>query len=276
MNRYLLNNFLYEMDDEIFQNLLILFCKEAQVRIEIKNKCFFNYYPQENQALQLIVEGEDNEEKGVEIVDFFVHHTSSDIWKMKIIDKIKNSDNNSYMVSNENGEGGYCIRFVNKEVLGDINEGDIVEAQVVGLALNIDIYENDEDYINNIEAGKDGSKNLLGEGQMFPLNLILNNSVDLSREEREKRNHTLDNIMTIKGTIKSANRLELNFANTKFNDYYLAIIDTAFGKLPIFFTQTMLPKGIEGFGLGNVIVADILLSGDVCISEYDKYISKKK
>ena len=36
----------------------------------------------------------------------------------------------------------------------------------------------------------------------------------------------------------------------------------------------MMPKGLKGYEIGNVIAGKILLSGDACINEYEKYATK--
>ena len=54
--------------------------------------------------------------------------------------------------------------------------------------------------------------------------------------------------------------------------YYSVVINTGYGELPIFFTKSFLNnKMIEEIEEGNTISGDILLSGDVCINEYEKY-----
>ena len=49
---------------------------------------------------------------------------------------------------------------------------------------------------------------------------------------------------------------------------------TDFGPLKIFIAQPLLPNEIEDFGVGNVIVGKVMLSGDVCIYDYEKYASQ--
>ena len=71
-----------------------------------------------------------------------MHHTSPDVWKLKIIDSLS-MHKDCYMASRENGSGCIIIRLVNEQVLGEIKSGDIIEAQVVGMAMAIDIFEDE-------------------------------------------------------------------------------------------------------------------------------------
>lgn len=80
--------------------------------------------------------------------------------------------------------------------------------------------------------------------------------------------------MTVKGTIKSVNSYKLNIYGIELNTYYMAHVDTSLGGLDIIIYHNVLPENIEGFGEGNIIVAEMLLSRDVWINEYDKYIRK--
>ena len=52
----------------------------------------------------------------------------------------------------------------------------------------------------------------------------------------------------------------------------MANVMTDFGPLKIFIARPLFPKDIKGFGVGNVIAGKVMLSGDVCIYDYDKYI----
>jgi hypothetical protein len=42
------------------------------------------------------------------------------------------------------------------------------------------------------------------------------------------------------------------------------------------FARPLFPKDINGFGAGNVFVSKVMLSGDVCIYDYEKFASELK
>lgn len=47
--------------------------------------------------------------------------------------------------------------------------------------------------------------------------------------------------------------------------------DTEYGNLHIVIPSPMLPERLKGFGEGNIITGKLLISGDVCIYDYEKY-----
>ena len=93
-----------------------------------------------------------------------------------------------------------------------------------------------------------------------------------NEKERNEKEHHKDNLLKFKGTIKYANKYDINMFGIELPKYYSVVINTGYGELPIFFTKSFLNnKMIEEIEEGNTISGDILLSGDVCINEYEKY-----
>lgn len=273
MDRYLFNEFVFPLDEDILDNFYKFILTSAQDKVEIGDKGYYNYYPQEDRGIQLIMETTKDGHK-VGLDNMFFHHTSASVWKLKIIHALSKFPN-TYMVSSEDGDGAIIIRLVNEAVLGkELVPGDIIEAQVSGFAINGGIYENENDYDDIIPYSEDGKKHMLADGALMPINMILNNSAMLTDDERENKDHFKDNILSFKGTIKLAKAYDLNMFDTDFPNYYYAIIDTNFGDLQIFFTRELLNKDMKGFGRGNIIHGELFLSGDVCINDYDKYIRK--
>ena len=68
----------------------------------------------------------------------------------------------------------------------------------------------------------------------------------------------------------------LEMFDTKLNNYYLANILTDFGPLKIIIARPLFPKDINGLGAGNVFVGKVMLSGDVCIYDYERFASELK
>ena len=111
------------------------------------------------------------------------------------------------------------------------------------------------------------------DGLVVATDYLVNNNANLTPEERNNKEHCFDNLVDICGTITMCNKFSLNMFDMNLNNYYMANVMTDFGPLKIFIAQPLFPKNIEGFGAGNVIVGKVMLSGDVCIYDYDKYIS---
>ena len=270
MDRYLFECFVFEMKDDMMEQSLVVFANQAKNMVEREgiSKVTFNYYPQEENRLQLVIEAEKKDDK-VAVNYMKVHHTSPDVWKLKIINPLS-MHKDCYMVSRGDGSGCVIIRLVNEQVLGGIKAGDIIETQVVGMAMAIDIFEDEEAYKEKVPEGKDGQKYLMGDGAIIPANMIINNNANLT-EERKEIDHSFDNLVDFKGTIKQVWKYPLRIFDMDVNNYYMAEVDTEYGNLHIVIPLPIFPEGLKGFGAGNIIAGKLLISGDVCIDDYEKY-----
>lgn len=274
MDRYLFTKFVFDLDDELYDNSCIIFAQKAQniVRKPNEKKVTFNYYPQKEENLQLVIGGA-LDDGSVHIGDVKLHHTSEDVWKLKIVGAIDECEG-SYLATRPNGEGLTAIRLVNEQVLDTIERGSDIEAQVVAFAIDINIYENEKEYAESVDSSADGHKILMKDGLVVATNYLVNNNANLTAEERNDKDHCFDNWVDICGTITMCKKIQLNMYDMDLNSYYMANVMTDFGQLKIFIPLPLFPENIKGFGAGNVIVGKVLLSGDVCIYEYDKYASE--
>gem|GEM_PF-3472654 len=276
MDRYLFDKFVFEMDDELYDNSCMAFAKMAKniIRKPGEEKVTFNYYPQNPERLQLVVEGM-SDDKTVQIGNIRMHHVSDNVWELKIVGAIDKCDG-SFLVSRPDGKGLAAIRLVNEQVLGNIENGAIIKAQVVAFAVDINIYQDEEAYAESVSPSASDQKFLMKDGLIVATPYLVNNNANLTEEERRNKEHCFDNLVDICGTITTCNKFSLNMFNMDLNNYYMANVMTDFGPLKLFIAQPLLPKDIERFGAGNVIVGKFLLSGDVCIYDYDKYSSLLK
>ena len=273
MDRFLFEKFTFEMDDELYDNACIAMAKMANdmVKSPSSNKVTFNYYPQVDHRLQLVVEGITNDHE-VQIDDVKIHHTSEDVWKLKRITEIDKCDG-SYLATSTDGKGLIVVRLVNDQVLDNIKIDDIIEAQVVAFALNIDIYQDEDDYEASIPKTKDNQQVLMKDGLIVASNFIVNNSANLNDEERQSKEHIFDNLVDIRGTITMCYKYPLKMFDIELNNYYLASVLTDFGQIKVIIPRALFPENVNGFGIGNVIVGKVVISGDVCIYNYEKYSS---
>ena len=271
MDRFLFEEFVVPLDDEVLDGFYKMILSKAQKKVEFKEKGYYNYYPQEKENMQLILET-TRRENNLNLENMYFHHVSNSVWKFKIINPLSEFPN-TYLASREDGTGGIIIRLVNEAVLGKkIETGDVIEAQICAFAINGGIFETEKDYEDTIPTAKNGEKYMMGDGALMPLNLIVNNNANLSEEEKAEKEHIKDNLLTYKGTIKTANAYDLNMFDMDLPQYYSVTIDTEYGELPIFFTRELLNPNMKGIGEGNIIEGELFLSGDVCINDYDKYI----
>ncbi len=248
MDRFLFEKFIVKLEDNVWDKACKMQLKDAQYKIQRDEKVWYNYYPQKEQGVQIVLET-TKEGDDLNIDNVYFHHSSSSVWTFKVI-TIIDKEEHVYLVSREDGTGGYIIRLVNTGVLGkEITEGDVITAQVSGFLIQGQISEEDEE--KEIE-----------DGVLLPVDLINNksaNSVDAW-------------LLAFKGKIKYANKYNLTLFNEQLPCYYNAVIDTAYGELELFFTNENLPAEMDGFGEGNMIAGKLFLSGDVAIYDYEKQI----
>ena len=271
MDRYLFEKFVFEMDDALYEDSCIAFAKMAKniVRMPDEKKVTFNYYPYEQERLQLVVEG-TMEQKTAHIERVKMHHTSEDVWKLKIVTPIS-SDDGSYLATRPDGNGLIAVRLVNEQVLGPVTQGRVIEAQIAAFAVDIQIYHNEKEYADSVKPSADGKKLLMKDGLVVAANYLANNAAALSAEERQNKDHRVDGLVDLCGTITKCYHYPLNLLGQDLNSYYLANVKTDFGDVKIIIARSIFPKGTKGFAVGNLITGTVLLSGDVCIYDYEKY-----
>ena len=270
MDRYLFEKFVFELDDETYENACIVLAQQARniVKCSNTNKVTFNYYPQEPDRLQLVAEGILDDGK-VQIEGVRMHHAAPDVWKIKAVTSVSECAN-SYLATRTDGNGLVAVRLVNEHVLGDIESDRIIEAQMVAFAVNAAIYQDYDAYKNSTPP----ESVLMADGLVVATNFLVNNSTHLTEDERNAKEHCFDNLVDVCGTITMCYKYPLEMFGTKLNSYYIANIMTDFGQLKVIIAQPIFPKDMAGFGAGNVFVGKVLLSGDVCIYDYEKYASK--
>lgn len=270
MDRYLFEKFVFELDDETYENACIVLAQQARniVKCPGTEKVTFNHYPQNSDRLQLVVEGTMND-KTVQIEGVRMHHVSPDVWKMKVIGSVSDCDN-SYLATRSDGNGFVAVRLVNEQVLENIEKERIIEAQMVAFAVDANIYQDYDAYKNSIPP----ESVLMADGLVVATDFLVNNSAHLTEEERNAKEHCFDNLVDVCGTITMCYKYPLEMFDTKLNSYYIANIMTDFGQLKVIIAQPLFPKNMTGFGAGNVFVGKVLLSGDVCIYDYEKYASQ--
>lgn len=273
MDRFLFEEFVVPLDDKNLNGFYSMVLANAQTKIEYGEKEYYNYYPQKSKRIQIVLET-TRKNNNLNFDNMFFHHTSSSVWKLKIINPLTDFPN-TYMASREDGTGMIVIRLVNEAVLGKkIETGDIIEAQVSAFAINGEILETEKDYEKSVQKSQNGEKYLINDGTLIPLNLIVDNNANLLEEIKAQKEHFKDNLLTYKGTIKYANDYDINMFDMELPKYYNVVINTEYGELPIFFTKEFLNPYMKGFGEGNIIKGELFLSGDVCIKDYDKYVKE--
>lgn len=275
MDRYIFEQFMMKIETRHAKEFFDFLKANAQKRIDTKNKTYLINYPQEDEQIELILETEKDETGKLNIKDFLFHHKSKQEWEFKIL-KSMNQFSNTYIVNNKEDKNTSCIRLVNEEVIGkELKPNTTIKAQVCGIVMIANIFQTEEDYKKRVTADKNGNKTLMKDGYLIPYNLFVNNSASLSEEERQNRDHVRDNLLTFKSKLKNVKKVDINISPDENNHYYRATIDTTYGELDIIIPSNIC-ENISDIKDNNIIIGELLLSGNLCTGKYKKQIKENK
>ena len=166
----------------------------------------------------------------------------------------------------DDGSGMAMITLVNADVLPSFMDRDIITAQMIGFALNINYYEDEEAYAADQPEMVNGNKLLLADGAVFPAGCMM---------EKEEKTEQEESLMLIRGTVKKAQRGLVRFGDEELWNFIDVIIGTQFGDLEIVHTMEQVEEsGRLLIKEGSVVNGLFLLSGDVAIDEYENGIVK--
>lgn len=274
MDKYIFEQFITEIDGKDAPNFFKYLLINAQEKIDTKERRYLQYYPQKEKGIKLVVETSKNKEGKLNIDGFKFHHLSKQEWEFKVVKPIK-SFSNTYIVKRSNNTGSSCVRLVNEEIIGkELEPGTKIKGQVCGIVMSADIFKNEDAYREKVPVDKDGNKTVMNDGYLIPYNLITNNDAKLSEEERSKRNHKRDNLLTFKSKLKNVKELEISMFDIELPSYYKATIDTTNGELDIIIPRSIVNKYKEKLTNGNTIIGELLLSCDLCVDKYTDKVEK--
>lgn len=274
MDKYIFEQFITKIDGKDASNFFKYLLMNSQEKIDTKERRYLQYYPQKEKAIKLVVETSKNKEGKLNIDGFKFHHLSNQEWEFKIVTPIK-SFPNTYIVKRSNNTGSSCIRLINEEIIGkELKPGTTIKGQVCGIVMSADIFKNEDAYREKVPVDKKGNKTVMNDGYLIPFNLITNNDAKLSEEERNKRDHRRDNLLTFKSKLKNVEEIEISMFDIEIPSYYKATIDTTDGELDIIIPRTIVNKYKEKLTNGNTIIGELLLSCDLCIGKYNDKVEK--
>lgn len=276
MDRWLLDEFIIEADDQLFDSLSSYFVLEANKQFDIDGMTFCNYYANNGYSLQFVVSTKKSGKK-IQKEEFCIHHTSPNIWNVNVMAKTR--ANNTYVITTDDGNQMVPMRFVNhNEFKNRYKNGEKVKAQVVGFVLNGNIYESEEAYQKSLE-----SKEIrVGENCMLPLRLLINNNPKKTKAEKDATLPDEDRVVAANFTIKSCHKIPLHIFGQDRPAYYAMEVETAYGDMHLFFSINSLDERVEQFKKGDIFAGNIMLSGDVYFPEdnaqqriYDNFEEQK-
>lgn len=172
--------------------------------------------------------------------------------------------------NNETGEGLAIVNLINADVLPSFLPDERVKMQIVGLALDVNYYEDEEAYIDSIEETESGEKYILRGGEVFPMGFMNNRQVGSSSFEKA---YEYEDVNIVVGTVEKLYYGNFDVEENSMNTYIRCIIESNFGPLEIVHSYEQIKEGQDDkIKVGATIVASVVLSGDVAIYDYDKGI----
>ena len=278
MDWHLCKQYFPGFEDEDIEKFLMFCVNEAQERMEMGDVCYYNYYPQKKKYIQLVIEARRCG-KQYEVDNLMFHHVGwgdKQIWEMVYNDLPIEIDNTCFFGFSKS-KGGGIIRLVNKDVLEDLEDGQVFRAQVCGIALDINVFEDEDSCCEFLRNASEKKTVFLEDGLLAPLNFIANHVVKPRRGD-EKIDYSDDGLVTVKGKITKCYTFENDFDGIEAPKYYGVTMNISnAGELLVLIDPLLLSKGkIKQIAKDNIILADILLSGDPCVGKYEKFLKKRE
>ncbi|MGN0475841.1 MAG: hypothetical protein ACI4HM_00730, partial [Ruminococcus sp.] len=146
----------------------------------------------------------DEENKRFEAEDFDTHFSNKIVWNVCIEGDITPKDfpkmHKRLIVSKAEDRSSIAvINALNADVLPSFIKGEVIQLQVCGFGLNIDFYENEEEFLDNVETGSNGEKYTIADGVLFPSGLLKGHNPD----DIDENAYEYDDYMLFRGTIKA-------------------------------------------------------------------------
>lgn len=261
-------------NEDNYMGLMSLAAKEGKA---IKGYYDLPYFNKHFGDAQIILRTAKNTgSDGLVAEDIDTHSSGSSIWEVCVHGaNIERTDKDllsrRVAVTRLNDEGGLAVvNLVNADVLPSFLEGDIIKMQVIGLAVDIDYFENEEEYARSVPDTEAGEKYLIGEGAVICTGLLQNRGVDSPNFETDEN---LDDITAVRGTVKALYWGILRIEEYEQKSFIRCIIDTDFGELEIVHTVEQVGESMrDNMKVGATVSFFGVISGDVAIYEYEKGI----
>lgn len=241
----------------------------------------------DDNALQMYLTYLINEtDKSLELCNIDTHIAGRCVWNLKVVsvdyDEQKKSENYSAFIkalcTNENDEGMVVVDIINPDALPRIGQGEIIKAQVMAFPCDIKSFKNEKEYRDFFPKLKRGIKGLpetknkticLAPNTCFPFGFMHNHQCDEKGEKincQENNTYQDDDIMSIAGEITKIEKQFYAYNNEK-SDLDILTIKTNFGPLQIAVSKKLF--NID-FNVGEIVLTQCVVSGDVLIDDYDK------
>lgn len=227
--------------------------------------------------LQIICNLEESSEGRLDLGSFDVHNTGSNVWKFKVLtecnDEIKRYTGQRQIVCNSinDQDGLIVVNVMNPDILPSYLPGDEIKLQMKAIAIDINFYKNDEEYMNSYK-----NEFKLGEGVVSSTQYIYNHQLGfdgkpLNRDiDYEANDYTL-----VRGKVKSFHIYAIaNDDGKEMCRFINTIVETKYGDLEIVHSFSHI-KNEQFIAEGSEVLALCVLQGDALLVDKDIILNRE-
>lgn len=216
---------------------------------------------------------ENHEKNRLEFAGIHTHGGNGCIWKMRHTGIDLSPDCSSVrehigMLTDQDGSIGMIpVDIINADVLPSYMEGDIITVQVVGYPLDINYYENEEDYITNSRVIEGETiKWIQPIGTMLPLAYF---DERYATSEFKSDVYSPVHYVSFAARVKSFQKGIFRSRGFEKTTYIRCNIETGFGSFELAHSLEQVPE-IQRVNMraGAIVSGTCLISGDVALDEY--------
>lgn len=162
------------------------------------------------------------------------------------------------------------VHILNADVLPGLAESDILAMQVVALPLQINYYENEDEYADSQPSDENDKKWMMGEGSLLPLSFLYNHSLNVYEEGKEYPN---DGMVHFRATVSKLLYGDFELNGDCDHTFIRCFAKTQYGEMEFDHTYEQIPEDQrKNLKVGATISGVCYISADVAINEYENGI----
>lgn len=222
-------------------------------------------------------------DKKVELNGFDIQVSGRSVWNVHYLDMpLKNDDPHNMTrlcgVKSRKTGGFTIMHLINADVLPSFLENDVIQAQVIAYALNVNYYENEKAFSDTIPECEgmqceelNGHKIIPAMGSVLPNGFMHGHLVE--EEGTCKQDDSDDDIVAITGIVKAVFVKTVELEGEPISKFIVTRLDTEFGELDLVHSRAMITDEEASIVKeGAVVQAVAVLSADAAVFEYENGI----
>lgn len=265
----------FKEDDDALMGLIGYVAQEGKV----KTGYYGDHYIMKTMGdMEIWLRTEKDEKGTLKVSGFDTHCAGPCLWKMRCSGMDLTVDGQSRLKrvlmfdGTENKDGLIPIEVINADILPAYLKGDEVNVQIVAHPLDINYYENEEEYSNSCPEDENGKKWMAAVGTLFPIAFLNNHS--LENYEKNKK-YESDAYVTFTATVKKLYHGSVEFNGEKIDTFIRCYADTDFGEIQFNHTLDQVSESMQDkIKVGSIISGVCVISGDVAVLDYNHGIIK--